>query len=303
MASFLQRAPLTILFALILMLVAQPLRAASCPPPSHDHTMLAALKAAKFEIENDAQRQALALALLPCLAHQDPAMRDGIAFEAYFSWLRAGRVDLETRTRLLKHLSTQVAATPDKDGFRQPFAALVLAEVARTDRLEAWMTTAQRSTLVNLAANYLAGVRDYRGFDPRDGWRHGVAHGADLAVQLVLNPAVDRAGMERLLAAVAVQVAPPGEHSYIHGEPERLARSVLFAAQRGLLTASDWETWLGAVAAPLPDAAAAMGTRTGLARQHNLQAFLYALYVNASESGNDNMRLLLPGVKAAFKAL
>jgi hypothetical protein len=51
-------------------------------------------------------------------------------------------------------------------------------------------------------------VRDYRGFDTAEGWRHGVAHGADLALQLVLNPAVDKPQIERLLAAVGRQVAP-----------------------------------------------------------------------------------------------
>ena len=47
---------------------------------------------------------------------------------------------------------------------------------------------------------------------------------------LALNPAVDRAGLDRLLGAVAAQVAPRGEHSYIYGESERLARG--FAGEK-----------------------------------------------------------------------
>jgi len=39
----------------------------------------------------------------------------------------------DLRNRLMPML-----ANPDAQGFRAPFAALVMAEVARTDRLNAW---------------------------------------------------------------------------------------------------------------------------------------------------------------------
>jgi hypothetical protein len=295
-----------LLAAALLGCVAQPLSAAGCPPPGFDRPALASLKAEKFEIADDSRRQRLALALLPCLGRRDPTLRDGIAFEAYFTWLRAQQLDVPTRTELLARLSAMLQPDPgDRDGFRQPFAALVLSEVARTDRIEAWLTPAQRAALVDNAVHYMVSVRDYRGFDPKDGWRHGVAHGADLIVQLALNPAVERAALDRLLAAVAAQVVPAGGHAYVDGESERLARAVLFAAQRGLITAEDWQQWLLEAASPAPMASwdAAFASRAGLARRHNVHAFLYALYVNARESGDADMQALLPGLQAAFKTL
>lgn len=51
-------------------------------------------------------------------------------------------------------------------------------------------------------------MRDLRGFDAVQGWRHGVAHGADLLLQLALNPALRRVQAEALLAAIASQVLP-----------------------------------------------------------------------------------------------
>jgi hypothetical protein len=276
---------------------------AACPPEGQDRASLEALKAAGFELADEPRRQALALALLPCLADPDPRLRDGIAFEAYYTWLRAKRIDAATRTQLLERLSVLIEPAPkDRDGFRQSFAALVLSEVARTDRVEPWLTAEQRGSLIAQAARYLTSVRDYRGFDPKQGWRHGVAHGSDLILQLVLNPAVERADLERLLGAIASQVAPPGEHSYIDGESERLARPVLYAAQRGLLSPDDWTQWLRALAAPPAGEKKedALRTRAGLARVHNLNSFLYALYVNARESGNTNMQALVPGLQAVL---
>jgi hypothetical protein len=284
--------------------VVQPI-AAACPPKEQTRASLEALKAAEFEIADD-RRQSLALALLPCLADPDPQLRDGIGFEAYYTWMRAGRLDAATRSELLHRLSAMLGAgEADPEGFRRPFAALVLSELARTDRVTPWLAPAQRSALVAQAAEYLASVRDYRGFDMKQGWRHGVAHGADLALQLAMNPAVDRAGLDQLLGAVAAQVAPPGDHSYIDGEPERLARPVLYAAQRGLITAGEWTQWLRKVATPPASAKKedAYHTRSGLAWRHNLHAFLFALYVNAREIGDANMQVLVPALQAVLKTL
>jgi len=286
--------------------LAQPLLAGECPPHGFDRAALEALKASSFKLADDARRQKLAVALLACLSDPDPGLRDGIAFEAYSTWMRANLLDVPTRTELLARLRAMLEPDQaDRDGFRQPFAALVLSEVARTDRVAPWLSPPDRAALIDSAVRYLASVRDYRGFDQKEGWRHGVAHGADVLMQLALNPAVDRAALDRVLGAVASQVAPAGEHSYIDGESERLARPVLFAAQRGLHTPDEWSAWLLKVAEPAPLASwgAAFATRAGLARRHNVHAFLNSLYVNSRESNDLKIQVLLPGLQAALKTL
>ena len=296
------------LLAVLLVCAIAPASQANCPPKGFDRSALLALKTSAFEVKDDVQRQELALALLPCLSDSDPALRDGIAFEAYYIWMRAGALDLGTRKQLLETLSSWLRASPDRDdarGFRKPFAALVLSEVARTDRIEPWLTEVQRVQLIEAATSYVSAITDYRGLDPKEGWRHGVAHGADLLMQLAINPAVDRASVDRLLSAVAAQVAPAGEHSYIEGESGRLARPVLVAAQRGLYTADEWRDWLTKVSAPAPLASwnEAFTSRAGLAKRHNVRAFLSVLYVNARESSDQNIQSLIPGLQSALKTV
>ena len=46
-----------------------------------------------------ARRQKLALALLPCLSNPDPGLRDGVAFEAYYTWMRAKLLDVRNAHR------------------------------------------------------------------------------------------------------------------------------------------------------------------------------------------------------------
>ena len=122
---------------------------------------------------------------------------------------------------------------------------------------------------------------------------------------IALNPAFGRAEIDRLMAAVAVQVIPPVEHAYVEGEPERLARAVLYAAQRGLHDADEWRAWLER----LMEAPAGMpwsetyARREILVRRHDLAAFLYALYVNVQESEQPGFAVLLPGLRAALRDL
>jgi hypothetical protein len=287
-----------------LLLCLAPGARAACPPADWDAARLAELKAGKFELADGGQRARLALGLLDCLADPDPALRDGIAFEAWSTWLRGEQLDARTRQAALARLQPAIAAErADAAGFAQPFSALVLSEIARTDRKQAWLEPAQRAALVEAAARYLESVRDYRGFVAGEGWRHGVAHGADLLMQLSLNPALDKAQLDRLLAAVAAQVAPPGQ-AYVFGEPERLARPVLFAAARKLHAEAEWTAWLAKVSAPPAGGwQNAFGDAAALARRHDVRAFLLGLYAQARDSQQPGVQALLPGLKAQLEAV
>ncbi|HRD99078.1 MAG TPA: hypothetical protein PLA97_22080, partial [Rubrivivax sp.] len=65
---------------------------AACPPSGETLASLQALKAQAWQradLQADvAARDTLALALLACLEHPDPALRDGIAFELLQAGLR-----------------------------------------------------------------------------------------------------------------------------------------------------------------------------------------------------------------------
>lgn len=284
--------------------------ATGCPPAGWPIGRLTRLKASKFTVAEPAERQSLALALTACLAHPDPALRDGIAFEGLTTWLRAGLLDrstiVELRGRLLPMLA-DAAPSPrgpvDARGFGAPFAAIVMAEVARTDRVAAWMSAEERETLVQAAASYLAGVHDYRAFSDKEGFRHGVAHGADLVLQLALNPAVTKPQLDRLLSSIATQVAPRFIVSYTTGEPDRLARPVLFIAQRGLHTDTEWKAWFAQLLSPAPMDAweQAFASEAGLAKRHNTRAFLLSLYASANGTENAGVRQLLAPVREGLK--
>lgn len=275
---------------------------AACPPEGAARGALLELRAAKWEVPDNARRQSMAIGLLDCLAHADPALRDEIAFESLQAWMRAQKLDAATmrtiRTTLLARLNA-----PDTAGFGPPFAALVLAEVARADRVKPYLSAAERGELVQAAATYLSAVRDYRGFDEKDGWRHGVAHGADLMLQLSVHPALSGADHQTMLAAVAAQLAAAGAqaHFFHYGEGERLMAPVFYMARRGELDAAQWEAWFAALAGA---AGQRPVTRATLAYRHNLKSLLMPLYVSLAETKDGAQRArLLPFVTKALKQL
>lgn len=278
--------------------------AAACPPPGWDRARLDALKKSEFAIADQAERERFAEGVVACVASPEPQLRDGIAFEALSQLFRGEKLGDQAKVRIARDLLKRLSST-DPAGFEAPFAALILAEVVRADRLKPYLPADLRVAIGEGAVTFVAGVRDYRGFDEREGWRHGVAHGADLLMQIARNTGYsDRAYLGRLRDAVASQVAPAG-HFYIYGEPERLMQPIIFLAQRKVFTAAEWGTWFERVAdaAPLKSWDEAFATQKGLAKVHDTKGFLYAVWLNARISQNGDDDVLLAGAEAGLRKM
>lgn len=278
---------------------------ATCPPAGYDTAELAAIKAMEFEFSDDEARQAFALALIPCLAAMDPALRDDLAYTGLSAVLRSGQLSRETVNQLREQLLRDLETTSEPEGVHRPFLVLVLAEVARVDRIEPLFTPADRDELVRVAAGFLDSIHDYRGFNESEGWRHSVAHGADLVLQLSLNEQLSQAQSLQLRAAIAKQIAPDNGHSYIFGEPGRLARPILYMALRERFTEEEWSAWFENLASPAPFASWAdiWKSERGLAKLHNTRAFAQAIYVTASASEQPALKALVPGATQLLRAL
>jgi len=239
-----------------------------------------------------------------CLGDPSPFLRDQIGYEGLTAALRSGNVSEAMRRDLIADLSVNLE-TIDKAGFLAPFSALALSELARTDRVEAFLSPAERTALAQTAANYLAGVSDFRAYSDTEGWRHGVAHGADIAMQLALNPNVETADLRTLKRAITSQITARTSHAFSAGEPERLARPIFFMATREVFTDDEWADWFSALAdpAPMADWSGAFKSEIDLARLHNLKVFARVIYINASLSENEALIPLATGSLEMLKTL
>ena len=272
-----------------------------CEPMGFDADILQELKEARLEDQRIADLETFALALIDCLKDTRPEIRDGVGYEFLTFILRSqgnpkvGMAALSNLSEIKSELLNTLRED-DPANVGPPFAALVLSEIARTDRIRGWMSKEDRTAFVLAAVDYMKSVKDYRGYVDEEGWRHGVAHGADWLLQLSLNKKLTSHELNLIMSAVSSQINADGGHAYIHGEPERLAKVIINIAARGHLDEMGWAAWLAAISDPAPYEkwSDIFKSESGLAQRHNVKAFLYALYVNAERSKNEDVRALLP---------
>lgn len=277
---------------------------APCVDDKWPKSRLISLASNQFELP-DADRETMVLRLVSCLAETDPELRDSVAFSGLSHWLRASALEKETVNGLYTRLSKDVRQQKnDPDGVYLPFAILTLSEVARVDRVSPFLESAERDAFSKLAADTMASTRDYRGFDDTLGWRHQVAHSADLLLQLILNPALSPASVMQLVESLQTQLSPAG-HFYVYGEPERLARPVLYAMLRDDIPEEFWHSQLTKWATPahIDSWDKAFTSNTGLAERHNRRAFFSALLLGVSGSKQARLLALQPAIQAAMKKL
>lgn len=230
------------------------------------------------------------LILANCLDNPDPDIRDGIGYTVMAEMLRNHRPDDTLLEILSEDLMFRVQnADEDPNGLQRPFAMLALSEVVRTDRIEAWLPHEKRLEITKLAADYLISLDDYRGFDDEEGWRHGVAHTADVFLQLSLNDQLTSEEALIILQAIGAKVAPLDAPAYVFGEPDRLARPIIYLARTDLIDVESWAEWFDGLK---PDGAAPRWQNpymqeAGLRALHNTRGFAYSVYVNARASETD----------------
>lgn len=271
-----------------------------------DRGKLLKLRTNKFEVKDPTQKQQLAVQLLTCLASADPVIRDGIAFSALQNWLRADSFTEIFYLHMFDTLTTALSEpVNDEIGVYQPFAALVLAEVVRVDRITPYLSSVQRQHVITVATNYLEKQRDYRGFDPLVGWRHGIAHSADLLLQLALNSALNKNQLDRILVALATQISAKDQHFYIYGEPKRLAMPLVYVYLRGQHSTEEWQVWLNKIISPAPLSSwqDAYQSQEGLAKLHNTKSFLENLFVLIKNSKNTALISMNPALERAIKSM
>ena len=278
--------------------------AEKCESSHWNKAKLLAIKEQDFLLDNVEKKRVLAKQLLNCLASPDPILRDNIAFTGLSQWLRANDFDAEFYQQMYTSLLNVIEAeVKDENAVYQPFAMLMLAEVARVDRKSPFFTDNQRNHLVNVGSEFLQSIDDYRGYDSTIGWRHSVAHTADLMLQLSLNPAIKKPHLDQMLKAISTQIVAKNNHSYIFGEAKRLAMPVIYIFLNDVLTIEEWQVWLSNItsATPLETWGEAYSSQLGLSKLHNTQSFLFAFYALIKNSKNERLSNMVPALEQAIK--
>lgn len=276
--------------------------AAACPPAGLNAAALIELRESGWRVADAARRQAMAIALQDCMGDPDMLIREGFAFEALETWLRGQQIDAAT-LRTIRTTQLAQLKKPDPTGFARPQAALLLAEVVGMDNRKKFLTPAERMEIVKAGTAYLNAVRDYRAFDEKNGWRHGLHSAAFLLDVMYNEPGLSRGDQREMLIAVATQLAQPSmakpSYFFHHREGEMMAALVEHLSRRKELTAEDWVEFEKSFYTPPAD-----DSHEVLARQHNLRSFLFPFYMALMETGTPEAKArLLPMARRQLKEL
>ena len=197
-----------------------------------------AIRADDFAFPDGGSVPDLVAELVDMLASPDPEVRDELGFSALATWIDEGVVPDD---RLLPLGDAMTARLGDDRVQARTFAPLVLDVIVsrRGVCAPAWVDAFER---------WYAAETDLRGPDPRLGWLHAVAHGADLLGDLGLRADVSP---RRMLDLAATRMLAPTDQVWHDQEDDRLAHAVAKVLTRPDLSERDASAWLEPAAALL----------------------------------------------------
>lgn len=230
--------------SLILCGFANPGRAAEKP---HDIRFWTTLKHNEFKLTDGGSAGVLALEATDFLSSTDPALRDGIAYEALAAWiyrdhlLRADELEL-VRKKLVGQAQVGIAGGDADQIFGRSFALLGLSVLAAQDLRQPFLSPAALNELLDLGLGALARERDLRGFVAGKGWLHITAHSADLLKFLARNPKTTPAQNTLIVEGVAERLRTAGI-VFVWGEDARLAAALRAVAERSDADPAPFSAW------------------------------------------------------------
>lgn len=181
------------------------------------------------------------------LGHPDPAIRDELVYVTLCDWILEGALRPEQLRTVLatvtddEHLFRLLGALDDDAAVLRSFSVLIVPPLLVRHRRSGFFEPAELQALAARLAAYIHGERDLRGYDPRLGWVHAVAHASDAIGSLLRAAELGDDDVHRLLAALR-SAAASQHHVYAHGEDERLAGAITIGLGRGTLSATSATT-------------------------------------------------------------
>ncbi|WP_414830602.1 DUF2785 domain-containing protein [Alteromonas sp. H39] len=257
--------------------------------------------------ESEAETTELVNRLYACLASPDPTLRDDIGYQGFSVLLRQATPSQPILLALFERLSTDIAThVNDPHKVFLPFALLVYSEVIRTDRIFPVFTNAHRQQAIDTVSSYLDKQTDYRGFSEQVGWRHGLAHAADVILQLALNPALTHSQIKQSASVLLQHISPQNAPALTDGEPYRMARAIAYLMLREEVNVNDWKDIMrehGNSAPRYPNWTDTYQSRAGLNYLHNKRAFFTSLVTQTVYQNDTRLETLTPEIAKIARSI
>lgn len=224
------------------------------------------------------------------IGHPDSHLRDDLICSTLAGWITEGVYSDDQLRHILRvaldeqHHFNGIGSQGDDTVLVRAFSVLLIPPVLAVHRRRSVLEPSEVQALAAPLERYLAGERDFRGYDVKLGWLHAVAHAADAFGSLMKASEVNGPTILRLLNALR-EAAANQRHVYAHGEDERIAMAMTIGLSRSELSGEQRAAWLEGFR-PLVHACGDMGLPDGYARLVNVNHTLRALYFLVRREAN-----------------
>lgn len=208
------------------------------------------IKPKKFEVESEDYARELLPYMIQYIGHEDMVLRDDLIYTCFYFWLVEYNYFTSPELKKLmleamddKHLLWKIDSADEDAVFTRTFSVLLIALILYRHKQEKILDDVLFVQVKNTLVSYYKNERDYRGFDLRHGWAHGVAHCADAFDELVGCEACTEAINGEVLEAIQV-VLNAKNNIFNHGEGDRIAQVIHSIFQNKLSKKKDLEDWL-----------------------------------------------------------
>ena len=240
----------------------------------------AQVRSADFAVPSDRPAAELVAELSVMLRSPDPVVRDAQAYSILATWIGRGVLD---RDQLEALGDEMVARFGDTEIQARTFAPLILDSIVSKGVFKpSWVPPFER---------WYVAEEDLRGFDPKLGWLHAVAHGSDLLAVLALVPAVEPVEMLRLGIG---RLLTPTDYALRDLEDDRLGSALATTLTRTDLTEADATGWLDPAIRAMAAVAGPDGIRPDVSNTLRTLRVVYLLTDHGIRAGADNAVLQVP---------
>lgn len=258
------------------------------------------IKAKKFEVESEDRARELLPFMIANIGHEDMVLRDDLIYTCLYFWLVEYNYFNKRELRALivvaiddEHLLLNIHKSDELSVFTRTFSVLLIALILYRHRQDMTIDEALYFSVKDKLLSYYQLERDYRGFDLKYGWAHGIAHCADALDELVgcseCTVSINMEVLERIKCVLNSE-----NNIFNHGEGDRLTQVIHSIYQNSKSEKKDLENWiqsLGEIKGS--DSLKLASSYNKFAAQENTKGLLRALYFRFSEENYSSNLLKL----------
>ncbi|MCB9418314.1 MAG: DUF2785 domain-containing protein [Ardenticatenaceae bacterium] len=266
-------------------------------------TRLTQIAEDEFRVKNNREQFELALAMVRFIGSPDPALRDGLIYQAFCFWILEQEAFTAVQLHQLldlavdeNHLFYWLGEKGTDSVFTRSFSMLLLPLLLIAHRQRPYLTQPEIVNLKETVIHYLEQEQDMRGYVPEKGWAHAVAHAADALDDLALCKELGADDLRDILTAVQRKIGTDN-YVFVHEEDERMVTAVTSLLSRQVLSEAEITNWIRSF---VPFVAEVEAGPTG-GRYLNVKNFLRSLYFRLS--GQEEYETLCPVIFEAAQEI